>query len=81
MKFEFFGKSLGEYELGTNKGRFVCVDSLILAHTVNVLNLTESLKYLAPRGTQDYVNSPPGEDYQVMPFNSVNAPMYFQYDG
>jgi hypothetical protein len=51
MKFEFFGKDFGEYLPGPNKGTFVCVDSLALAHTVNVLNLTDSLKYLAPRGT------------------------------
>ena len=30
MKFEFFGRDLGEYLPGDNQGRFVCVDSLTL---------------------------------------------------
>jgi hypothetical protein len=81
MKFEFFGKNFGEYFPGPNRGRYICVDSTVLAHTVDVRNLTESLRHLAPRGTQDYVNDPPGEDYHVTPFNSINAALYFQYDG
>jgi hypothetical protein len=46
-----------------------------------VLNLTQSLVNLAPRGTQDFVLSPPGEDYEVTPFNSLAASLYVQYDG
>jgi hypothetical protein len=81
MKFEFFGRDFGEYSYGSNKGRFICVDSVILDRAVNILNLTESLVHLAPRGTQDYVNSPAGEDYDLTPFNSVTSSLYYQYDG
>lgn len=81
MKFEFFGRDFGEYFYGRNKGRFVCVDSTTLKRAVNILNLTETLVNLAPRGTQDYVNSPPGEDHYVTPFNSIAGSLYIQYDG
>ena len=48
---------------------------------MDILNLTQALVNLSPRGTQDYVNSPPGEEYYVTPFNSIAASLYIQYDG
>ena len=48
---------------------------------MDILNLTQALVNLSPRGTQDYVNAPPGEEYSVTPFNSIAAGLYIQYDG